>query len=565
VRKRLGTLTAIAAGAAAYVALMPPSPSQLATGGAAQPRGAIHIHTVRSDGAGTPADVAAAAARAGLDFVVLTDHGDATRVPDAPAYIAGVLVIDASEVSTTGGHVVALGLHEAAPYPLGGEGRDAVEDIQRLGGVAIAAHIGSAKPELQWTDPAAAIDGLEWINGDSEWRDEGAWSLARALLAYPGRRAAAIGSLLDRPDPVLARWDQLLQARRIVGVAAVDAHARIGASEPYDSRLALRLPSYEAMFRTMSIGLEDASFAGDAAADAMAVVEAIRRGAVFSTIDAVASPGQFRFTATSGGGQAGSGGVLTLDGQVTLRIESNGPADAAIVVLRDGAIVTTATGPTLQQQLPAEPGVYRVEVRVPSAPGTPPVPWLVSNPIHVRPRSGRPAASTPAPESVAASIPLFADGQPPSAVTEQGGQAQAALDVVAAAPAGEQLLFRFALGGRVSENPYAALVFPVTALQGYRQVTFTARADAPMRVALQLRAPGSGTAGDGERWRRSVYLDATPRTISVPFADFRGVAGARAGQAPLAEVDSLLFVVDLVHMPLGGSGRVWLDEVRLEP
>jgi hypothetical protein len=194
------------------------------------------------------------------------------------------------------------------------------------------------------------------------------------------------------------------------------------------------------------------------------------------------------------------------------------------------------------------------------------VPWLVSNPIHVRPRRTEPAAaSAPAPDSTEATTALFADGQPTSAVTEQGGQARAALDVVAAAPAGEQLLFRFAVGGRVSENPYAALVFPVTALQQYRQVTFTARADAPMRVAIPLRAPGNGTAGDGERWRRSVYLDSTPRTISLPFADFRGVPGARAGQAPLAEVNSLLFVVDLVHTPLGGSGSVWLDDVRLDP
>ena len=187
----------------------------------------------------------------------------------------------------------------------------------------------------------------------------------------------------------------------------------------------------------------------------------------------------------------------------------------------------------------------------------------MSNPIHVQPNSGAPAAPAAAPESAAAATPLFADGRPPSAVTEQGGQAQAALDVVAAAPAGEQLLFRFALGGRVSENPYAALVFPVTGLQEYRHVTFTARADAPMRVAVQLRAPGNGTAGDGERWRRSVYLDATPRTITIPFEDFRGVPGARAGQPPLAEVDSLLFVVDLVHTPLGGSGRLWLDDVQL--
>ena len=94
--------------------------------------GGFHIHTVRSDGRATPDEIAAVAARAGLKFLVFTDHGDGSRTPDAPAYRSGVLCIDGVEVSRSGGHVVALGL-PAAPYRLGGEARDVVEDIQRLG------------------------------------------------------------------------------------------------------------------------------------------------------------------------------------------------------------------------------------------------------------------------------------------------------------------------------------------------------------------------------------------------------------------------------------------------
>ncbi len=114
-------------------------------------RGAIHVHTVRSDGAGTPERVAGAAHRAGLDFVVLTDHGDATRAPDPPRYVDGVLLIDAVEISTTDGHLIALGLPQA-PYRLAGEARDVLEDVHRLGGFGIAAHPDSPKAELQWRD-----------------------------------------------------------------------------------------------------------------------------------------------------------------------------------------------------------------------------------------------------------------------------------------------------------------------------------------------------------------------------------------------------------------------------
>jgi len=44
--------------------------------------GAYHVHSARSDGSGTVDDIAAAAARAGLRFVLLTDHGNGTRVPE---------------------------------------------------------------------------------------------------------------------------------------------------------------------------------------------------------------------------------------------------------------------------------------------------------------------------------------------------------------------------------------------------------------------------------------------------------------------------------------------------
>ena len=59
--------------------------------------------------------------RAGLKFIVVTDHGDATRAPDPPVYRDGVLCLDAVEISTAGGHYIALDMPKA-PYPLGGRG-----------------------------------------------------------------------------------------------------------------------------------------------------------------------------------------------------------------------------------------------------------------------------------------------------------------------------------------------------------------------------------------------------------------------------------------------------------
>ena len=110
----------------------------------------------------------------------------------------GVLVLDGVEISTDDGHYVALDMPRA-PYPLSGTGEAVVEDVRRLGGFGIAAHPDSPRAALRWTDTRAPIDGIEWINADSEWRDEPRRRLARAGVTYFVRPAGSLATLLDRP------------------------------------------------------------------------------------------------------------------------------------------------------------------------------------------------------------------------------------------------------------------------------------------------------------------------------------------------------------------------------
>jgi hypothetical protein len=524
-------------------------------------RGAIHIHTRRSDGSGTVDDVAAAAAQAGLQFVIVTDHGDGARTADRPSYRSGVLVIDAVEISTWGGHVVGLGL-PTPPYPLAGDARDVIEDIARLGGFSIIAHPVNDKLTAQWTEWTAPFDGMEWLNLDSEWRDESIARLARVVVAYPFRRVESLGLLLDRSDSALVRWDALTRRRRVVAVASADAHARVGfnAAEPYRRGVSIPVPGYEALFRTFSVALPQATLSGDAPTDARQVLDEIRAGRLFSSVDAVAAQPAFAFTGTSGASRASGGDVLPIHGPVRLHVNVQAPAGARIALFRDGREVRQVTATSLVYDAAQAPGVYRVEVRLSNAPGGPPVPWIVSNPIYV----GYPATAPAPPGRGAAreSAPIYGDGPAPGWEVEHGSTAEAALDVVKSID-GTQLQLRYALSGPASASPFAALVVPAgPALREFTRLAFQARADRPMRISMQLRIP-RGTA-DAERWRRSVYVDDTLRDITVFFDEMVPVGATTTRRPALDQVESVLFVVDSVNTMPGTAGRLVLDDIRYE-
>jgi hypothetical protein len=563
IRARWFVILLLAAIAVSSYMMMPPAARTLPAAPAlrASVHGAIHVHTRRSDGSGTVDDVARAAARAGLNFLILTDHGDGTREPEPPAYKQGVLCIDAVEISTTGGHVVALSLPRTS-YSLGGETRDVLEDIARLGGMSIAAHPSSSRPQLRWTDWNLRPDGLEWVNADSEWRDEPVGEFARTLLTYPFRRPETLATLLDRPEESLRRWEAVTKQRPMVAVAGADAHARIpltSVGDPYTSRVSLHVPGYEQIFRTFSIGLQDVMLTGESKTDAGLVLDAIRSGRVFSSIDALAGPVAFAFAASNANRTVAMGEEVVAKGPLTFQVTSNAPDSVTVSLLRDGRQVHTVSGPHLAYES-SEPGVYRVEMHWPGAPGTPPIPWVVSNPIYVR--SGpRAVDAVVTPRQPVQADARYNNGPASDWHIENSPQSRGALDVVSAVGGGTQLLLRYALGGSDSDGPYVALAMTVPqGLANYDRVIFKAQSSRSTRIWVQVRVPGGG---QGQSWHRSVYVDETPRTISVAFDDLVPLEATTKGRPVLADVRDLLFVVDTVHTRPGINGQLLVDDVTL--
>lgn len=509
--------------------------------------GAYHIHSRASDGSGTVDEIAHAAAQAGLAFIILTDHGTGTRAPVLPAYRHGVLCLEGVEISTTGGHYVALDMRQS-PFPLRGDPDHVAEDVARLGGFGIVAHPDSPKPSLAWTNWDTPFDGVEWFNLDSQWRDESYLTLLRALAVFWFRPAPVLSMLLDQPTEALRRWDQLALTRRVVGLTAVDAHARLGTAAAPDplppDALAVAFPSYASSFGVSVMGVElDRPPTGEASQDGAALLQALRSGRVYGVMAGLATPGDLSFTASQAGSVIRMGEEVQLSrGPVRFRAEAAAPDGAELRLLLNGTLVQR--GSQMLQFQATESGAYRLEVHLARAPGAPPMPWVVTNPIYLR--DVPPRAAEPVLDASASALRTLVLDRPQ---LEQDGNSDASLEPDGAG--GLSMTYALAPDGPVAPWVAAAWALPAEA-RALAAFEVTMASDAPARVSWQLRAAGAGD----ERWRTSVFVGPEPRRLAVRFSDFRPVREHLDRLAPQASRDALLLVIDSVNSEPGTSGRV---------
>ena len=552
----------MAAVAVLTVATLPPARVALSPSDDGTVAGVIHIHSNRSDGRGSPDEIAEAAARAGLKFLVFTDHGDATRVPDPPTYRHGVLCIDAVEISTSGGHYLALDM-PIAPYPLAGEPRDVVEDVARLGGFGVPAHPDSPKPELRWREWDAPFPGMEIINPDTGWRaraQAAGWRpklrLVERLFSYPFRPGETIASFVAVSPENLARWEALTRRRKVVALAGADAHAKLAikSSEPGDNRFSVALPSYEASFETLSVHVRpDAplSASSAAAADAAAILHGIRDGHVYIVVDGLASPPSFTFTAEGSGKTAGEGDAIVVPAggaPVTLHVKNNATFAFTTTNWQGARAIAAGNQPDLSVQASSEPAVYRVEIR---ASDRAHALWLISNPIYVRSSTAEGPIPDRGPLTQATSI---LEGRTATAWrVEHDPSSTGSLGTLGTPPEALQLTYRLAAAR--SPQTYAALLTEIPEGVGANtRLAFTAHADRPMRLSVQLRTGVSGMPE--ERWQRSVYLDTADRDEAIDFDDFTPVGDPRTSRPALNEIRYVLFVVDTTNTKPGTAGQV---------
>jgi hypothetical protein len=527
--------------------------------------GVVHVHTSLSDGKGSPGEVVAAARRAGLDFIVITDHNraDAGAFDASTAEPGGPVVIVGSEVSTEVGHVLAIGIRPPA-FRFSGTLREVLDDIRYLGGCAFMAHPTSPRAETSFTrENEPGSWGVEVVNGDSAAREAPPLSLALAAFRYPVNPGQALGRTLGSFDPERALWDRLLSRRFTPAIGGADAHGRI----PVTRIASLPIPSYEALFGLVHTVV---NLAGPLPASRVVaqrrIVQALCAGESSIAIPTLADPRGFYFVARKADGSiASAGATVRFEPGVTLLAGGSMPEGATIRLIESGRILEEKEKIGF---LVTQPGAYRVEARIKGRE----TPWVLSNALSILTPEGE-RERTRSAEPVR--IPYVDGGtvidrfEGPTAFGPEHDKGSAVEEPILDPAGGRGRGASARLSFRLNDNPvppvWCALVDRTKrVLSAGQGVTFWMRADGEYRVWFQIRDQNPRSADEGtEAWFASVRTSTAWTLYNIPFASLRSINRTTDGAFDPSKVTHLVFVIDHGAMAYGSTGKVWIDDLAL--
>ncbi|MEU6403072.1 CehA/McbA family metallohydrolase [Streptomyces sp. NPDC046985] len=151
-------------------------------------RGDCHLHSVHSDGRRAPAEIAAGARAAGLDFINSSDHNTTSSHAHWAEHAGDdLLIMLGEEVTTRNGHVLVVGAAPGAFADWRYRARDGrfaavAREIRSAGGLVVPAHPYADCLGCAWKFGYAQADAAEVWNGPFTPDDETALAAWDALL-----------------------------------------------------------------------------------------------------------------------------------------------------------------------------------------------------------------------------------------------------------------------------------------------------------------------------------------------------------------------------------------------
>lgn len=324
-------------------------------------RGVFHVHSdVSHDSKASLEYIYNTAKKANLDFVVVTDHNDtaAAQLYETSGLPKDPLLIFGNEISSSNGHLIALGVHEIPP-PDKEAGQELIDWIHEKDGYAVIPHPLGRKEKSRWLDwSVRRFDGIEVYNFFYNIFDN---SLIEFGLEFAFLPPSIFLKVLDnRMTRYFELYDRVLQEGKVAAIGGTDAHLRFQFMGWSPENLLLSFQSVNTLVMTDSLAPEK-------------IVEAIGKGRCFTAFEAFGDASDFVFQAEQGKRFYTMGDTLAVDFRKRFTVRA--PQPSVIKLLRNGEVVSETQGTELSYE-DDQAGAYRVEVYKGKKL------WIISSPIY---------------------------------------------------------------------------------------------------------------------------------------------------------------------------------------
>ncbi|MEJ5350447.1 MAG: CehA/McbA family metallohydrolase [Melioribacteraceae bacterium] len=339
--------------------------------------GAIHVHSIFSDGSGDVNEIAKYASESGLDYIILTDHNTLRALHegyegwyDKTFLLVGCEINDKENKN----HLLAFNINEAYSTRL--PAKEYVHKVKEAGGLGFIAHPHEKRnsmekhPPYPWTEwDTDEFTGIEIWNHMSVWMEGLTEENKYNYFVHP------LKSITPPPKETLELWDKLNITRRVVGIGGVDAHAHkvnlLGFFE-------VEVFPYKVMFRSIrtNILVDKEILPGNDKNETKKIIyEALENGRCYVANYYYGDSKGFRFYSDDGIKIYQMGDSIPLTERTKLKISLPNQT-AEIRLIRNGEVIEKQNSSELEFDV-EESGAYRVEVYLNENP------WIFSNHIRI--------------------------------------------------------------------------------------------------------------------------------------------------------------------------------------
>lgn len=319
--------------------------------------GAIHIHSVYSDGTGDIETISKAAKNAGLDWIIVTDH-NSFEIEEG--IYNGVYVIKGEEISPKDeNHYLALGINKYIQPNV--NAKHNIEAVKLNGGFGFAAHADesdyrrNSHQPIKWTNKNITPDGVEIWNWFSEWannlNDRNIFSLAYAYLFKHNLVKEANATTIKWWDKLNNTSDKIIPA-----IGGIDAHAL----KIKGYVIPVTIFPYQDMFKTIvNVISSNKPFAKDFETRKTQILEAIKTGRNL-IINRVVSKEIPIFKISNKNQTVTNGESISLDNETLLNVKTK--KKGSIKIFHNGKEIKSVISNSIKMLL-NEVGKYRVEIK----------------------------------------------------------------------------------------------------------------------------------------------------------------------------------------------------------